>query len=136
MNVIERARALRPIIEKAMEAQDDVVASEAAELYPPMKYDGSLIPAGYRINWKGNVKKAAVDLWATEENDPDNAPALWADLDYVMGIRVIPETITVATAFAKDELGFWKEDGKVYRSLLDANVHTPANYPEGWEAAE
>lgn len=135
-DVIARAWALRPIIEKAMETQDDQIASEAAELYPSMKYTGELVKAGTRINWKGVVKKAAVDLWATEENNPDNAPTLWADLDYVDGVRVIPETITVTTAFAKDELGYWRKEEKVYKSLVDSNVWTPEAYPAGWEAVE
>jgi hypothetical protein len=39
--------------------------------------------------------------------------------------------LTVTTAFAKDECGWWED--KLYRSLLDANVYTPAVYPQGWE---
>ena len=35
------------------------------------------------------------------------------------------------TAFAKDECGWW--DGKLYRSKNEANVYTPAIYPDGWE---
>ncbi len=130
-NVIERARALRPIIEKAMAMQDDKTASEAAELYPSMKYDGSLIKAGTRINWSGKVKKAAVDLWDNEESNPDNASTLWADLDYKDGVRIIPEVITVTTAFAKDELGWWKDN--IYKSLVDNNVYTPEQYAANWE---
>jgi hypothetical protein len=48
-------------------------------------------------------------------------------------VRVIPEVITVTTAFSKDELGFWEADGKTYKSLINANVYTPATYPQGWE---
>lgn len=136
MNVIERAWALRPIIEQAAESLDDKTASAAAELYPNLKGDGSLVKAGTRIHWGNEVKKAAVDLWDTEENNPDNAPTLWADLDYVNGIRVIPDVIDVTTAFAKDELGYWKADGKTYKSLIDANVWTPTAYPAGWEVVE
>lgn len=130
-NVIERAWALRPIIEKAMAMQDDKTASEASELYPSMKYDGSLIKAGTRINWGGAVKKATVDLWNNEENNPDNAPTLWADLNYKDGVRIIPEVITVTTAFAKDELGWWKDS--IYKSLVDSNVYTPEQYAANWE---
>ena len=130
-NIIERAWALRPIIEKAMTTQDDKTASEAAELYPRMKYDGSLIEAGTRINWGGVVKKAAVDLWDNEESNPDNASTLWADLDYKDGVRIIPEVITVTTAFAKDELGWWGD--VIYKSLVDNNVYTPEQYAENWE---
>lgn len=125
------AVTLRSAIEIAVGSLEDKIASTVAMLFPNFIPDGSLVPAGTRINWNGIVKKAAVDLWATEDNDPDHAPTLWADLDYRDGYRIIPETITVTTAFAKDECGWW--DGVLYRSLVDANVYTPSAYPDNWE---
>ena len=110
---------------------DDVNASTVPEMFPKLKQDGSLVSAGTRINWHGTVKKAAVDLWDTAENTPDNAPSLWEDIAYREGIRIIPDTITAATAFAKGEQGWWKDT--LYTSLLDANVHTPKQHPAGWE---
>jgi len=109
----------------------DAQASESALIYPPLRNDGGLITAGTRINWNGLLKRAAVDLWDMEQNNPDNAPALWEDINYRDGYRVIPETITQGTAFKKDELGWWGDT--LYRSLLDANVWTPDQYPSGWE---
>ena len=122
---------LRSIVELSAASLDDKTASTAVPLFPRMKGSGELVKAGTRINWKGAIKKAGVDLWDTAENNPDNAPNLWADLDYIDGYRIIPETITVTTAFAKDELGWW--DGVLYLSLLNANVYTPKQYPDGWE---
>lgn len=122
---------LRTVVEQAAASLDDKTASTAVPLFPRMKGSGELVKAGTRINWKGTIKKAGVDLWDTAENNPDNAPNLWADLDYIDGYRIIPETITVTTAFAKDELGWW--DGVLYLSLLNANVYTPKQYPDGWE---
>lgn len=122
---------LRYIVELSAASLDDKTASTAVPLFPRMKGSGELVKAGTRINWKGAIKKAGVDLWDTAENNPDNAPNLWADLDYIDGYRIIPETITVTTAFAKDELGWW--DGVLYLSLLNANVYTPKQYPDGWE---
>lgn len=127
----EKALLLRALIEKAAASLDDRDASLSAELYPRLHRDGSLVTAGTRICWKGEVMKAAADLWDTEQNDPDHAPNLWAHLQYRDGIRVIPETITAAEAFAKGEKGWWGE--ALYVSLYDANVHTPAAWPQGWE---
>lgn len=110
---------------------DDKTASIAPELYGMMKYDDSLIKAGTRINWKGVLKKATVDLWDTEVNNPDNAPTLWEDISYKNGYRIIPEVITVTSAFAKDELG-WLGD-VLYRSKVDSNVYTPEQYINNWE---
>ena len=131
MNHIENARKLRPIVEKASASLDDKTASTAPTLFPRLKADGSLVSAGTRINWNGKLKRAAVDVWDTEANNPDNAPTLWEDISYRDGFRIIPETITATLAFAKDEYGWW--EGVLYRSLNDGNVYTPAEHPAGWE---
>lgn len=125
------ALRLRAIVEQAAESLDDQTASEGAALFPHLKGDGSLIKAGKRINWNGALKQASVDLWDTTENNPDNAPSLWTDIAYREGIRIIPDVITAAEAFALDELGWWQEH--VYRSVIAANVYTPDQYAAGWE---
>lgn len=133
---MKRAEALklRKIVETAAVSLDDKTASEAATLFPRLKQDGALIAAGTRINYNGTVKRAAVDLWDTAENNPDNAPALWEDLGYREGFRIIPETITAGTAFAKDEIGWWGD--VLYRSTIDANVWTPGANAAGWEVVQ
>ena len=130
---MKRAEALRlrAIVEMAAVSLDDQTASEGAMLFPRLKQNGALVPAGTRINWNGTVKKAAVDLWDTAESTPDAALTLWEDISYRDGIRIIPDAITAATAFAKGEQGWWKDT--LYTSLLDANVHTPKQHPAGWE---
>lgn len=131
MTLVELALKLRPIIERAATSLDDKTASTASTLFPRLKQDGSLVEYGTRINWNGELKRAAVDLWDTLENDPDHAPTLWEDIDYKDGYRIIPETITAGTAFALDECGWW--NGVLYRSKLAANTYTPDQYPRGWE---
>lgn len=130
MNHIENARKLRPMVVKAAQSLDDKDASEAVALYDGMRYDGSLIRTGTKINWNGTVKKAAVDLWDEERNNPDNTPTLWADLAYHDGIRIIPAPITSEQAFALDELGW--QDGHVYCSKMHGNVF-PVTQEDAWE---
>ena len=125
------ALRLRSIVEKASASLDDATASTATVLFPRMKYSGELIQVGTRINWNGVIKRASVDLWDNEQSNPDNSPTLWADLDYREGYRIIPETITVSTAFSKDEYGWWGDE--LYKSKVDSNVYTPAVYPANWE---
>lgn len=131
---MKRAEALRlrAIVEQAASSLDDKTASTAGTLFPRMKQDGALIKAGTRINWNGKLKRAAVDLWDTQENNPDSAPNLWEDIAYRDGYRIIPATVTAGTAFALDECGWWGDT--MYRSKLAANVYTPEQYPAGWEA--
>ena len=128
MNLYER---LHMVITNSRKLVDDKTASIAPELFDELAQDGSLVKAGTRINWNGVLKKAAVDLWDTKENNPDNAPTLWADIEYREGYRIIPDTITVTTVFAKDECGWWED--VLYRSLKDSNVYTPAVRPQDWE---
>ena len=131
--MITRAKAMQ-IRSLAMESaadMDDVSASSLPEMFPKLTQDGSLVPAGTRINWNGILRKAAVDLWDTEENNPDNAPTLWEEIYYTDGYRVIPEVITVTTMFSKGEKGLWK--GSVYESLQDNNVWNPEQFAAGWK---
>ena len=130
----QEARKLRAMIEKASASLSDADASMSAELFPQLKQDGSLIEAYTRINWKGKVMKSAVALWDTEQNDPDHAPTLWSELEYRKGIRVIPETIDVTTQFHEGELGWWGD--VLYRSRVNGNVYTPAQYAANWEVVE
>lgn len=131
MNILEKARLQRRNIVFGSESLDDKLASETPELFDKLNENGELVPVGTRINWNGTLKRASVDLWDAKENNPDNAPTLWEDIEYKNGIRIIPEVITVGTAFSKDELGYWQDT--LYKSLLDNNVWTPEANPSGWE---
>lgn len=131
---LEAAKPLRAAMTRAGEFLTDEQALSSVEIYPTLKDDGSLVKAGTRINWKGQLKRAAVDLWDTELNNPDNATSLWEDIKYKGEYREIPEVITAGLAFALGERGWWK--GVLYESLMAANVYTPDQYPSGWKVVE
>lgn len=134
MNYLERARELRKVIEQAITSVDDETALAAVELSPSLTYSGALIKSGTRINWNGKLYRAAVDLWDSVDNNPDNAANLWEEVVISSGYREIPETITVGLAFAKGECGWWH--GVLYESLVENNVYTPAQYPANWKVKE
>ena len=114
---------------------DDATASRMVDYYPTLKQDGSLIAVNTRINWNGKLKRAAVDLWDTEANNPDNAPTLWEDIEYRDGIRVIPTSIPSTDTFKKGDLGWWGDN--LYQSIYDGdNVWTPEQYPAAWKKIE
>ena len=131
MTILEQVKALRAALDNLAENATDAVASASVIAYPKLKEDSSLVKAGTRINWKGVIKKAAVDLWDAAENNPDNAPTLWEDLLYKDGYRIIPEIITVTTAFSEDEYGWW--DDILYRSKVNNNIYNPTQYSNNWE---
>ena len=124
------AQKLIADIVKLREAATDAQASLIVSVYPTLKQDGSLIKSGTRINHNGMIIRAAVDLYDTETNSPENAPTLWEALNYKEGYRIIPEVITVGTAFSKGELGWWNNE--LYESLVDSNVYTPDQYAPNW----
>lgn len=126
----EKARQLRPLLVSAADSLSDKDISQCPEFAHKMAYDGSLIKYQTRINWNGQVKMAAQDLWDTEQNNPDNKPDLWTDIDYVNGIRRIKENMTAGEAFSEGEQGWWK--GGIYESTYNGNVYTPEQYPDGW----
>ncbi len=128
---LEAAKRLRGAMDAAGAMLTDQQASTVTALYPAMPCTGELIRAGMRINWRGTLKRAACDLWATEENNPANAPSLWEDVLYRKGHRIIPDVITAGLSFAKGECGWWKD--ALYESLLDNNVWTPDAHPDGWQ---
>ena len=124
------AQKLIADIVKLRESATDTQASLSVNVYPTLKQDGSLIKSGTRINHNGTIIRAAVDLYDTETNSPENAPTLWETLNYKDGYRIIPEVITVGTAFSKGELGWWNDE--LYKSLVDSNVYTPDQYAPNW----
>lgn len=85
---------LHSVIMVATASVDDKTASIAPKLFPRLQQNSALVTAGNRINWNGTLKRAAVDLWDTPENNPDNAPTLWEDTQYRSGYRIIPEPFT------------------------------------------
>lgn len=127
----QQTKAFLDAFLKMRDALTDQQASMVTDIYPSLKGGNELISAGTRIKYNDIIYKAAVDLWDTAENTPDNAPALWEVLDYKNGYRYIPEVITVTTAFAKDECGWWED--ALYRSLVDNNVWTPIEHAAVWE---
>lgn len=131
---IERAKQMRELIEQAVTSLSDADASKGVELFPRLKGDGSLASNGTRIMFSGKLYRAAVDLWDTEQNNPENAPTLWEELRYREGYRIIPETITVGLAFSSGEIGWWGD--ALYRSKVDNNVYTPDQYAANWEVVE
>lgn len=128
------ARRIRAKMQTVSAGWDDKEASENVSWYPRMHYDGRLIAYQTRINWHGMLKMAKADLWDREENDPDHAPEMWADIAYKDGYRFIKENMSAAEAFALGERGWWEDE--LYESLINANVYTPATYPAGWRLVE
>lgn len=120
------------IIRAGLDLVDDKQASVGVVLYPEMQYENALIKAGSRINWNGTLKRAAVDLWDSVENNPDNAPALWEEIAYLNGYRVLTGHISASNPVQPGEM-CW-EDGKLYRCIYHVVcTYRPSEYAAAWE---
>lgn len=129
----EQVKAKSAQLLAVAEALPDELAAQHADLYPQLSGDGQAVPAGKRINWRGQIAKANVTLWDREDQDPDRAPELWTILTIQQGYRVIPNPIPATETFQPGEIGLW-EDGKLYKSIHPTpHAWTPAEYAQAWE---
>lgn len=122
----QEAQTIRGFIETAAEGLDDATASQMALLFQSLKGDGNLIQSGARINWNGSVKRAAVDLWDTEPNNPDNAPTLWEELcETHDGSRYDPIPYEGSMALVSGK--YYSQDGVTY--LCNRDTVNPVYNP-------
>ena len=126
----EFANSLKSKIDILAVSATDATASLVPDLYPTLSQSGSLIKAGTRINWNGQLKIAAYDTYDRQDTDPDHDTNGWTVLAYTDGYRNIPDVMYTTNMFKKDEIG-WR-GGKLWKSLIDNNSWTPEAYPAGW----
>ena len=66
--------------------------------------------------------------------DAEGTEALWVEVAAPGEYREIKEGMLSTEAFAIGEIGWYKTKDALYRSVIDANVWTPDDFPQGWEA--
>lgn len=135
----DEAYRLRTIVEEAMRGAelDNKTAYDGLVLYHNTEkdagyWDGRLIATGTRIRWGTRLMAAMNDLWAYPENNPDNAPALWEEIAYLNGYRVLTGHISASNPVQPGEM-CW-EDGKLYRCIYHVVcTYRPSEYAAAWE---
>ena len=129
MTYIERARALRPYIEKAAISLTDEDALQAVELFPQW-VTGHAYAVGERLQYNGVLYRVVQAHTSQADWTPDITPALFV----VVSLDEWPEFVQPTgahDAYNKgDKVTF---EGKHYISLIDGNVYSPTAYPAGWQ---
>ena len=129
MTYPERARALRPYIEKAATSLTDEDALQAVELFPQWVV-GHTYVVGERLQYKNVLYRVVQAHTSQADWTPDITPALFV----VVSLDEWPEFVQPTgahDAYNKgDKVTF---EGKHYISLIDGNVYSPAAYPAGWQ---
>jgi hypothetical protein len=129
MTYTERARALRPYIEKASVSLADEDALQAVELFPQWVI-GRAYAVDERLQYNGVLYRVVQAHTSQADWVPDKTPALFV----VVSLDEWPEFVQPTgahDAYKKgDKITF---EGKHYISLIDANVYSPTAYPAGWK---
>ena len=129
MTYTERARALRPYIEKASISLTDEDALQAVELFPQWA-TGRAYAVDERLQYNDVLYRVVQTHTSQADWTPDITPALFV----VVSLDEWPEFVQPTgahDAYKKgDKVTF---EGKHYISLIDGNVYSPAAYPAGWQ---
>lgn len=129
MTYTERARALRPYIEKASVSLADEDALQAVELFPQW-VTGRAYVVDERLQYKNVLYRVVQAHTSQADWTPDITPAMFV----VVSLDEWPEFVQPTgahDAYNKgDKVTF---EGKHYISLIDGNVYSPTAYPAGWK---
>ena len=128
----ERARQLRPIIEKAAESLPDEDALEAVELFPVWAVDIDYT-AGFRTQRIGKLYECVQSHRSQANWTPETTPALWKEVPKPGEIPVWKQPTGAQDAYMiGDKVWYPDKDTTVYVSTVDNNVWQPGVY--GWDA--
>lgn len=130
MNYIDKARALRPFIEKAAESLRDGDALDAVELFEAWK-PGKEYKAGKRLRYDGLLYKVVQAHTSQADWTPDATPALYTEVAEPGTIPVWKQPTGAQDAYSKgDKVHYPTASDPVYVSDVDSNVWEPTVY--GW----
>ena len=127
----DKARALRPLIEKAAVSLDDGDALEAVELFPAWKAETEYA-LNDRVRCSEKLFKCVQAHTSQTGWEPDKTPALWTEVARPGEIPVWKQPTGAQDAYMTgDKVHYPDKDGPVYMSTVDDNVWEPTVY--GWE---
>lgn len=127
---------LRELIEKASTSLEDGDALDAVTLFPAWA-EGVAYEVGQRIQYNGKLYKCVQAHTSQADWTPDATPALWTEVAKPGEIPVWKQPTGAQDAYMMgDRVHYPTADDPVYRSLIDNNVWSPAEYPQGWKVVE
>ena len=134
MTVIELARKLRPLIEKAAQSLPDTDALDGIQLFKHWG-PGMECVAGDRLQYADKLYKIVQTHTTQIGWEPDKTPALFAEVAKPGEIPVWKQPTGAQDAYMiGDKVHYPGENGTVYVSIVDNNVWQPGVY--GWEPEE
>lgn len=129
MNIIDRARQLRAVIEQLAENLNDGEAIENVELFPTWS-ENITYEVDTRVRYDNILYKCLMTHTSQSTWTPTDAPSLWARV-LIPDPDVIPEWIQPDSTnpyMAGDKVS---HNNKIWISNIDNNVWEPGVY--GWD---
>lgn len=132
MTLVELARKLRPIIEKAAMQLEDADAIEGVQLFPAWSAEAAYL-VGDRVRYNNILYKCLQNHAAQESWTPEAAPSLWARV-LIPDPDVIPEWVQPDSTNPYQIGDKVTYNGQTYESTIANNVWAPDVY--GWVLVE
>lgn len=117
-----KARKLREAIEQASASLPDETALEGVELFPAWE-PGRACVSGERLRYHGELYRVLQDHTAQADWTPDAAPSLFVRVAEPGEIPEWKQPTGAQDAYSKGDQV--RHTGKVWESLVDANVWEP-----------
>lgn len=135
MTLKELAQKLRPLIEKAAQSLQDAEAVEAVNLYPEWDGNGKQYEVEMKVRDEGILYSVLQAHTSQPTWKPKDAPSLFAKV-LIPDPDVVPvweQPDSTNPYMTGDRVHFPTLADPIYRSKIDHNVWSPADYPAGWE---
>ena len=134
MTLLEYAKKLRPIIEKAVQSLDDNTALEAVTLFEAWQ-PGVSYPVGQKLRYAGALYNVLIEHTSQTGWEPPNAPSLYAKVLVSADGTVLEWEQPDSTNPYMTGNRVWR-NGVMYESTIDYNVWAPELYPAGWKIVD
>ena len=134
LSIAEIKVAVRRLVPIYALTPDDI--GDLVALYDPWQPDETVTTGDIR-SYEGKLYKVVQAHTTQADWTPDITPALWTDIAPPAteeGEEIVPEWVQPTgahDAYKKGDKVLY--DNKVYESTIDANVWSPADYPQGWK---
>ena len=126
----------REFIEKGATSLSDTEALEAVALFPAWAV-GIAYSIGERVQYNGKLYRVVQAHTSQADWTPDATPALFAEVAKPGEIPVWKQPTGAHDAYnTGDKVYYPTKDDDIYESLIDANVWSPNDYPQGWKVVE
>ena len=124
------------IIEEVSEILTDEQAADVPHVFPEWAVD-TAYKADDRRRHAGKLYKCLQAHTSQADWTPDVAASLWVEIAKPGEIPVWRQPTGAQDAYnTGDKVHYPDADSPIYESLIDANVYSPADYPQGWRLVE